>query len=366
MKGYDLDFLAVGPDSSGDSILVRTINNDDTESVMLVDGGFSGTAVDIKNFMSKHYNSSVIDNMVLTHVHQDHISGLISLIRNDEVTVKKLWAIFPWDFTNELINLEYFKSRSSANYLFHELKRNFPKLKELEDIAVEKGIKIKTPFAGAMIGDFRVLSPTKEFYFENISSSQKTAAKNNSDDFVESVNSVSKGVNSVIDTIKEAVSKYACWGHEVLTEEDTDAENNNSVVLYSELCGTKILLTGDAGKSALNQVVAYLKQYGEIAIDIFKVPHHGSRHNLSLDILDSLFGPKIASQKDCMEKFTAVVSAAKNDKKHPRNVIVRALMHRGAKVYTTKNGWHRQYKNTDKRPGAVKSTPMDYPTKFDE
>lgn len=363
MKGYDLDFLAVGPDSSGDSILVRTINDDDSKSIMLVDGGFSGTAVDIKDFMLKHYECSVIDNMVLTHVHQDHISGLISLIKNDDVRIKKLWAIFPWDYSDELINLDFFKSRSSATYLFHELKRNFPRLKELEDVAREKGITICTPFLGARIGEFEVLSPDKKFYLENISSSQKTAEKKDSDSLI---GTVKVGVNAAIGAIRDGASKYASWGNEDLPEDDTDSENNNSVVLYSNFCGKKVLLTGDAGKAALINVSEILNKRGKIVVDIFKVPHHGSRHNMSSSILDIFFGSKFESRNSYEERFTAVVSAAKNDKKHPRNVIVRALMHRGAKVFTTKNGWHRQYQNTGKRHGAVKSVPLEYPIKMDD
>ena len=40
------------------------------------------------------------------------------------------------------------------------------------------------------------------------------------------------------------------WGNEVFSEEETSAENEMSVVQYAKLCGKKILLTGDAGRTA--------------------------------------------------------------------------------------------------------------------
>lgn len=126
---YDIDFLAVGDKTSGDAIFIRTIDPINGEIINLVDGGYSGTADNIKLFMEKWYKRKEIDNMILTHGDNDHISGLIKIIEENKIKVKNLWAIFPWEYAQDLILGNYFSNRNSINWLENELKRAYPKLK---------------------------------------------------------------------------------------------------------------------------------------------------------------------------------------------------------------------------------------------
>ena len=91
-------------------------------------------------------------------------------------------------------------------------------------------------------------------------------------------------------------------------------------MLYQPDETTKILIAGDANRASLTQM---LKDYPELmeGVSKFKVPHHGSKHNLTTEIIDSL-APR-----------SSVISA-KGSMKHPSSAIVYWLS-RHCNVYST-------------------------------
>lgn len=359
VQDYDLDFLAVGDKTSGDAIFVRTSDGVNGYTVTLIDGGYAGTSENIKAFLEKWYETSVIDHMVNTHGDHDHIAGLIKILDEGEIEVKRIWAIFPWHYSQELITGGYFLKRNSVEWLSNELKRLYPSLKKLEDLAIKKNIPISTPFAGQRIGEFEVLSPEKTFYLDNIASSTKTSDENTSRSGLELFKSVFEGAYDISTSFKE-------WGYEKFSNEDTSPENNNSVVQFATLGSKRVLLTADAGVEALGLALSRLPNSGAPIADIFQVPHHGSRRNLSSELLDAIIGDKFNSRKEAesAEVITAVISAGKNDSNHPRKAVVRALYHRGAKIFDTKSGGF--HKGTSSRDTWKDATKLTYPSDIED
>jgi beta-lactamase superfamily II metal-dependent hydrolase len=142
-----------------------------------------------------------------------------------------------------------------------------------------------------------------------------------------------------------------------------------SVIQYANLCGSKILLTGDAGRESLDVASHYFRKIGGIlpGIDLFQVPHHGSRHNVSSDLLDTWLGKKLPLRPvKGREKFKALISASEKDENHPRKAVVRALMHRGAKVCVTKGKNFSFRKNRPSRMGWSEMEGLDYPDEQEE
>ncbi|MCA6115194.1 hypothetical protein J6524_09805 [Bradyrhizobium sp. WSM 1738] len=73
----------------------------------------------------------------------------------------------------------------------------------------------------------------------------------------------------------------------------TAAENGSSVVLYGQIDGRNIFLTADAGLKALGVAVSYGNAIGlqfGTALNVFRVPHHGSRSNISPTLLNRIVG----------------------------------------------------------------------------
>jgi beta-lactamase superfamily II metal-dependent hydrolase len=153
------------------------------------------------------------------------------------------------------------------------------------------------------------------------------------------------------------------WGEEVFSTEETSAENEMSVIQYASLCGVRILLTADAGRAALAEAADYAPYVGLAlpGIDRFQVPHHGSRRNVSSEILDRWLGERLpAKPAQGEENFTAIISSAKEDKDHPRKAVVRALIHRGARVLTTEGSCICTPHDAPNR-GWVAAVPVAYP-----
>ena len=278
------------------------------------------------------------------------VLGLASVLESFEVGA--LWMNRPWNHLDDL--LPRFEYDYTQEGLKQRLKRDFPNTAELEKLAEEKGIEIKDAFQGDQIGPFTVLAPSLDRYLGLVVDSDKTPEPERA--------AVIKGTifERTVELLKKAV---AVWGAENLKGESdgTSRENETSVVQFANLCGQKILLTGDAGVEALDEAHEYAMG-AEIdvspRIDRFDVPHHGSRRNVSSDVLDKWLGTKLSDPAD-PPLCWAVISANRNDEEHPRNAVVRILIHRGAKVVQTK-GTIQTGHNAPDREGWSPVTPLTY------
>lgn len=355
---FEIDFLDVEAKKSGDAITIRYSLNGETR-IHVTDGGFQDTGDTIIEHINKYYDApSYIDAVVVTHPDGDHTGGLRKLF--DEYEVGELWMLRPWLYADELI--DRFSRFTSVDNLIKRLKELYPNLAALEELAEEHGVPIREPFQGAHIGDFIVLAPTKNRYLELIVESDKTPESTKSE-----LLSFKRMVGQVVEKVVAFVR--AAWGEETFPEEDTSAENNMSVIQYANLCGKKILLTGDAGRVALEEAAEYAPYVGLDlpGIDYIQVPHHGSRHNVSTEILDQWLGQRLSSQPEGDDsRFTAIVSAAKADEDHPRKAVIRAFIHRGGKVITTEGRSIRIGHNAPEREGWVPAEAVPYPEEEEE
>jgi hypothetical protein len=239
-------------------------------------------------------------------------------------------------------------------------------LAALEEIALEKNIPIREPFQGETIGAFTVLAPSKSRYLDLIVESERTP---------ESVEEAEETSLAALGRfVERAATKAvnllrAAWGEEVFSTDETSAENEMSVIQYANLCGQSILLTGDAGRAALTEAAAYAPTAGLIlpGIHRFQVPHHGSRRNVSTEILDGWLGERLSTKPlPGQGKFHALISAAKEDTAHPRNAVVRALWHRGGIVVTTEGADLRTSYNAPARATWGPAQPLAYPDEQEE
>ena len=229
----EIDFIEAGDNGSGDAIAIRHHRNA-VDWIYVVDGGYTDDGQKLVNHIRSHYdNATLIDHVVLTHSDADHASGLKTVL--EEFQVSCLWMNRPWMHVDDLMPL--FENYQDRERLIARLKRDFPKVAELEEVALDKGIAINDAFQGDTIGEFTVLSPRKTTYLELIVESDKTPVP-------------STGLMAMI---REIVS-LATWGSENL-KGDTDGtspENETSIVQFADVCGKKMLLTGDAGVRSLN------------------------------------------------------------------------------------------------------------------
>lgn len=355
---FEIDFLGVETKKSGDAIALR-YEVDNATYIHVVDGGYTSTGEKLRDHILKYYgNPTFIDHVVATHNDGDHARGLSSILEHFDVGA--LWMLRPWLYAEELIG--EFATYTNVDRLRSALRSAYSNLASLEDIASKRGIPIREPFQGATIGAFRVMAPTRARFLELVVTSNKTPEAKMEGSALESLWGV------VVEKAKSAVAYVkAAWGAEAFPAEDTSNENEMSVVQFANLSGEKILLTADTGRDGLQEVIQYAPFAGLAlpGINRFQVPHHGGRRNLNSELLDSIVGQRLET-KPATGNFTAIISSAKDDEDHPRKVVVRALIHRGANLHMTEGRDIRT--SSDHAPPRAWTSliPAEYPDFYEE
>lgn len=88
------------------------------------------------------------------------------------------------------------------------------------------------------------------------------------------------------------LDEYAAWWKQKRQAEqlstdpvDSSESNGSSIVLLIDAFGSKLLFTGDAFAEDLEKVAA---EYAGSGFDLIKLPHHGSKANISESMLDAM------------------------------------------------------------------------------
>lgn len=352
---YEIEFHPVGDGTkAGDAITIR-YGQPGQYKVMVVDGGTedSGNAI-VKHIQSVYGADTVISDIVSTHPDTDHCSGLRVILK--DLPVERLWVHGLWHHAANMLNL-FADGRWTQEGLAQAIRKEYSIVEELITLASDKGAKVYEPFAGEKIGPFTVLSPTKEVYRHLVPQFRRTPEPNQ--EVLESRNiwlgdAHKGGFTGLLKSLVEAVTNWIpeTWNNEKLKEGAvTAAENETSTVLYGDFGDSVVLLTGDAGVNALNWATDNATSLG---LDISKsrliqVPHHGSRSNVTPSLLNRLIGP--IQPENSPEKKIAIVSAPKDDAKHPRKMVLNAFKRRGAGVRSTQGVRYRYHSGMPPRTG---------------
>ena len=357
---YEIDFLDVETKKSGDAIALRYELNG-LRLIHLVDGGFQALSDKIINHIVAHFNDKPIDHVVVTHPDGDHAGGLRGIL--ERCNVGALWMLRPWLYADHLIGA--FENYNSPDHLARRLKQIYPNLAALEEIAIDRGIPIYEPFQGAQIGAFTVLAPSPARYFNLVIHSEKTP---------EAVDEQQNMIAALLEGAWEMTAKALNflkgeWGFEVFSSNDTSAENDMSVVQCAILSGHRIVLTGDAGRGALQEAADYAPNAGLFlpGVDLFQVPHHGSRRNVSTELLDRWLGPRLDWKLvQGTELFHAVCSSALEDPHHPRKSVERAFVHRGGRFTATEGSNIFFWRGIEPRSNVGPLPYRPYPDTYEE
>lgn len=363
--GFEIDFLPVGNgDRSGDAIAIR-YGFPGNYKVLVYDGGTKESGQALVEHIKLYYGTTRVDYVVNSHPDADHASGLSVVLEN--MDVGELWMHQPWKYSKVI--LDYFKDgRITDNSLAERLKEKMAAAYALEQLAEENGIPVYEPYRGASIGDFVVLSPEINWYVhELIAEFAKSPEQKKSEPLA------AGGLSGIFESVTKATSAAIAWvaehwGVETLRSDvKTSAENESSVILFGQLGEKGILLTGDAGVRALDATATYAESKNMSLpkiLHFIQVPHHGSRNNVSSEVLDRIVGPR-KSFDDGTTTKTAYVSASKKSSTHPRTVVTNAFIRRGANVVPTKGQSKRYHHNMPAREGWVPVTPLKFSPKVE-
>lgn len=344
--GFEVFFLFL---NNADSILVRHYNQG-VKTVILIDGGRKKHTPIVRQFL-RDMGETELHHLVCSHHHEDHAGGLVDLVADTTLTIRKAW-VHLGDLLVDRIDRSRFQAFAN---LLHRAQASKETQKELVKALLKRGITPEEPFAVAQIGPLLVVSPTKEFYNAQLELiRQESVAKALNDRYLK------RDTRAMMEAIGLAKSGEEDEEDDSeLGGESTSPENEISTILLlpwtaADGVTKHFLLTADAGTAAL----ADLKSRSENAKSLLKavkwmqLPHHGSRRNMNTELLD-YYKPE-----------TGFVSA-EGSKKHPSTKLVNAVKERNGRVYSThyppkkdEGVWLRQYEGIVPELKVTPATPL--------
>lgn len=352
LNALEIDYLPVGEGTrSGDAIALRFGNYENgiwkNQTVFTIDGGNKESGERLVEHVTEVYKTDKVDRAILTHPDGDHASGMQVVLEN--LHVGKVWMHRPWRYWSDLkdsIN----DGRITKKSFDEGLKEAYQFAYNIEQIALRKKIEIFAPHQGChySVKDqniLTVLAPGKDFYLDLIRQSEKTPEMTSIE--------IEKKSFSFLTESKEEAYEDMTFETEHLTEEDgqTSSENDMSLIMMLEVAGRRVLFTGDTGTMGLYKAIEYsVKNNIDLKnLNVFHVPHHGSRRNLSKGILKYI------------NSNAAYISCSKEGEPvHPSAVITNALIRRGIKPYSTAGLGLYHHTSNLTREGWSAATPIPF------
>ncbi len=263
---------------NGDSFLISF--EDEIIKNILIDGGISKTYIrelrsEIDNIKS---SGQKIDLMVITHVDDDHIGGIISFFEDDEINkdiVKRVIYNSALAVSKHL-NTKYDPLKEIGINKVSDREVSYSQGKTLEKELLNNNLLELTvikAFDKINLGIARItiLSPREKdlrsLYrkWSRESSEQKQASSSENDYKI--------SVDSLLEN-----DKYI---------KDTSIVNKSSISFLLEYGPFKLLMLADSISEIITKSLddlGYSKD-NKLKVDYVKLPHHGSKNNLNYDLL---------------------------------------------------------------------------------
>jgi beta-lactamase superfamily II metal-dependent hydrolase len=353
-NGYTIDFVGVGEESkSGDCIIIQFGDFSHTASLrtVVIDGGFKSSFEKVSKHLTDVLQTGKIDLVVSTHPDRDHVGGLIQLF--EEFDVEQLWMHLPWSH-NEGLAAKFIDGRITDESIAERLRKSLQAAHDLQVLAKQNGCEIKEPFTGlSFAGCFTVVGPTEAYYEDLIPQFDGTPAQRSAMAYI--ADRMAEGV--------QALKKmFAEWGEDQIDDEDTtSARNNSSVISVLQIDGQNVLLTSDAGITALDAALDYIEsKTGPLVYNHIQIPHHGSRRNIGPSVINRIMGQPVAQGASRTSVSACISAAPKGAPKHPHQAVVNAVIHRGGTVSVTRGRTLSYSYNAIARPGWEATTSEEY------
>lgn len=280
--------LHVLPAGHGDCLWLEYGEPGDVHRV-LVDGGTSGTARLVRERLSALPEAQRrFELLVVTHVDADHIGGALKL---QEAGLPGLSFADTWfngyrhlglasapgatptesfgPLQGEELTRRLVQQGASWNGAFGGGTVQVPDSGPLPVKHLPGGLSLTV--LGPRASDLRALAPTWE---------AECAAAGREPGAVESA--AGGGIETFGPPDVEALAAMPL-------REDTAPANGSSIAFLAEYAGRRLLLAGDAHPATLLAGLArLLPAGGRPSVDLFKLPHHGSKANVSRALLERL------------------------------------------------------------------------------
>jgi beta-lactamase superfamily II metal-dependent hydrolase len=285
------------PASFGDALWIEYGQKDDIHHV-LIDGGLAGTFSHIESKIKGLKDPRKLDLLMVTHVDEDHIAGTVKLLG----AVQDLNLDFDDVWFNGREHLE--GKRVVLDKLGSKQGEFLAALIEKQTVNWNKafgGLPVEISSAGALpsctlAGGMRltILSPGRAQLKAMIKKWDTELANVKTPVDWADVEAVIAFLEKQ-QTLKPKDSLGGSLNVQTLAEtpfdRDTSKANGTSIAVLAEFGDRSVLFGADAYAPVLSASIDRLikeRALKRLRVDLFKVPHHGSAGNLSLELLKKL------------------------------------------------------------------------------
>lgn len=268
-------FLDVG---CGDCIHIFFTDKEGQKRNILIDGGTEeGNIYDRtlkRTITSIVEKGEHIDLWIITHIDDDHIGGILRLLKDETLFVKvdfsriQFWYNYSnWDYDTG-IRPDNLKSVSQAMRL-----RDFL----LENSRVNEMITDQTQVVDFFGARFTILSPNHQSFCRLMTKWKMEETKIRQKD--SSSLKMAKNHDYNIKMEDFDVNQY---------RSDSSVENASSIAFLLEYNDERILMTGDSHPNKVATRILDLWNGEKLPLQYMQIPHHGSKSNTSKKLLQSV------------------------------------------------------------------------------
>lgn len=277
--------LAMLPASEGDCLILSYGADEKALRHVVVDGGRKGTWPRLKAALEAiAARGETVELLLMSHIDADHIDGLLAMAGDPDLPLVP--AAVWYNGFDELKSLsapgglQPFGFKAADAYGKALAAKGWPLNAEFggEAIFVEQR-PAPFPFAGL---ELTLVSPDRA----KLNKLRAEWNKWRSPPVTPAANSAAAGLQAFGKrAMPETLDVEALSGP---SGQDTTAPNGSSIALVAEYAKRRVLLAADAHPDVLSASLAALAGNAPYPIDLVKLPHHGSRANVTEAVLAKL------------------------------------------------------------------------------
>jgi beta-lactamase superfamily II metal-dependent hydrolase len=308
----------------GDAICIG-LTRTDACCVIVVDGGRTGDIHKVYHELSgmlKRYGKNAPDLFIGTHFDNDHIAGLLPLLKKFTAYPSVLWMFDTSGFRPSMEALEagnyHFSEKvlpsdadmsigNEAGAAYEEMAEyvleTAKKEQEILEFARGNGWQVAAPIAGicslANWPEIKLLGPTQDYY------QSLFPAKMDSETLIHEL--LSDTANQIMANETDPCAVFQ------LEKSNISKINLSSVIFSIDMGEKKFLFTGDAGIQSFYNFADHKKILKDILW--LKQPHHGSANNFNRVLLE-LMNPShiaVSGNRHISDELVACLQSRCND-----------------------------------------------------
>ena len=285
----------------GDCFILESKLGKDSMNVLIDGGSYQTFKKHLKPTLQKLPLNGKLDLIILSHIDNDHIVGLLDLLEEikterekgikEFIKIAKLWHnsfsdLFQLDIEPKTLFRNIFLSQNfisreqvekSKNIVTSIIVKGFQQGSDLTLLAKSLKITINPGFKKLiLVNDTPKSLRLKHVTFQMLGPTKKNLDKLKKE-WKNWLNKKGRILNSEFELFK------------IL---DNSIPNLASIMFLAEIKNRKLLFTGDGLGQDIIKVLsqnAMLDKNGKFHVDILKVPHHGSDRNASIEFFDTVY-----------------------------------------------------------------------------